>query len=111
MNDTDKKAQQFAALIDQTIGDLKKLCLNNKAPMFVTVYLPEQKKYVSDMVSPKVLGIEITPNHIIGHLNVANGFHTVLPIESIHQIADNKGDVSELDFTEMITDCDFDDTE
>ena len=79
----DRKTE-FIENIKQAIRDLKKLCLNNSAPMFVTVYVPGKDEYISDMVSPSVLGIDIKPDLISGHLNVANGFHTVLPPEVLH---------------------------
>lgn len=102
---------EFIQNVKQLVRDLKKLCLNNSAPMFVTVYVPGKDEYISDIVSPSVLGTDIKPDLISGHLNVANGFHTVLPPEVLHSSKNDNGNACRIDFTEMFDDIDPDDDE
>ena len=102
---------EFIQNVKQVIRDLKKLCLNNSIPMFVTVYVPDKDEYISDIVSPSVLGLDLKPDIISGHLNVANGFHTVLPPEVLHSSKIDSGTVCQIDFTEIFDDIDPDDDE
>ncbi len=69
--------------VERLIKELKEFCAKERLPMFATVYLPSRDTYISDIVSPKILGIEIEPDRITEHLNVANGFHTVPPKEKL----------------------------
>ena len=61
------------------IKELKEYCIKAGLPMFATVYIPEKEEYVSDILSPTVLGVELNPDRITEHLNVANGFLTSPP--------------------------------
>ena len=82
---------EFIQNVKQVIRDLKKLCLNNSTPMFVTVYVPDKDEYISDIVSPC--------------------FHTVLPPEVLHSSKIDSGNVCQIDFTEIFDDIDPDDDE
>ena len=65
------------------IRDLREYCQKSKIPMFVTVYVPEKKEYISDIVSPISISVEAEPDKITEHLNVANGFDTVPPKDNL----------------------------
>lgn len=67
--------------VNKLIRDLKAYCLKEGLPMFCSVYVPQKDTYINDIVSPYALGVELTPDRITEHLNVANGFHTVPPKE------------------------------
>ena len=101
MEDSKMIEQKYVNKIIADINEIRRICLNQCIPMFVTVYLPDRKKYLSDIVSPAVLGINIEPDRITEHLNVANGFHTVLPIDLMHGGTDGKEKDSQLDFAGM----------
>lgn len=101
MSTSETIEQKYINKIISSINEIKRICLNQRIPMFVTVFLPDRKEYISDIVSPAVLDIEIEPDRITEHLNVANGFHTVLPVDMMHGgIEGGKNDTS-LDFLKM----------
>ena len=69
--------------VSKLIRDLKNYCLKEGLPMFCSVYVPQKKEYINDIVSPYALGMELNPDSITEHLNVSNGFHTVPPKEAL----------------------------
>lgn len=86
--------------ITHRLRELREYCRENNAPMFVTVYCPLCDTYVSEILSPKVLGVELKDDRITGHLNVANGFRTVPKETRLYQY-NSDGELVEGDEEDM----------
>lgn len=101
MDVTETIEQKYICQIQSAMKEIRRICLNQRIPMFISVYLPDKKKYLSDVVSPAVLGINIEPDRITEHINVANGFHTVLPIELMHGGTKDRVSAAAVDFSDL----------
>ena len=97
----DRIEQEYIDLFVAAINEIRRICLNKRIPMFISLYLPDKKKYLNDIISPAALGIKIEPDRITEHLNVANGFHTVLPLDVLHGGVESGKGGPTIDFTEV----------
>lgn len=62
------------------IQELARFCMFNGIPLFVTACLSddgEKTEYVSEMVSPDVLSVNLSDNRFPKYVNVGLGFETV----------------------------------
>lgn len=70
-------------IILEKMLELKKLCYENKIPMFVTAAIGEngdETQYESEMVSPVDIGVELSQDKIALMVNVLRGFQVIPPI-------------------------------
>lgn len=81
------KKDIFDSEIQTHLSKLVSLCYEKGLPCFVSVAVSNTEsggtEYISDLVSPGKIGIELNDDHISRHVNVLNGFHTKLPDEPV----------------------------
>lgn len=70
------------------IQELTKYCMFNGIPLFVTACIDDNGKkseYISEMVSPDVLDVNLSDNRFPKYVNIGLGFDTV-PANEIIEI-------------------------
>lgn len=79
MNQTKLIADEIAPHVEA----IKLACVKNGIPFFFSIAAEDDgktTKYISEILSPKISGTQLTEDRITNMLNVANGFNTVPPM-------------------------------
>ena len=84
MSDFNKESD-YDIYIAEHVKEVVSLCYKHKIPMFFTAAVVNSNdsdtEYVSEYISAKKVNINLSEDKLSGHINVANGFETVLPKE------------------------------
>lgn len=77
------KRKTYDAVIAEKVKELSALCYQNGIPVFISVAVANTEdgktEYRNEYVSPEKASVRLTDNQLCRHVNVLNGFVTVLP--------------------------------
>ena len=74
--------EAYTAYVAATVKTLTELCYKHKLPLFLTVAVRNTAngtEYLSEYISPAIIDVSLQDDQLSRHVNVMNGFDTVLP--------------------------------
>jgi len=77
------KRETYNAVIAEKVKELSALCYQHGIPVFISAAVANtddgKTAYRNELVSAEKAGVSLTDDQISRHVNVLNGFETVLP--------------------------------
>lgn len=74
----------YASELENDAKKIVEKCIHNKVPVFITFAIVDDNnktEYQSFVADPDVMDLTIHDDRIKKHINVMNGFETVLPLK------------------------------
>lgn len=77
------KRKTYDDIIAEKVNTLSALCYQNGIPVFISTAVANTEdgktEYRNEYVSPEKAGVRLTDDQLSRHVNILNGFMTILP--------------------------------